>query len=420
MHIGKRIKKNREYMNIEYKELAKGIISHTHLINIEKGKFNTSNEILIALANKMNVPQNYLLKHKEENEELKEILLNLKENIDNLNLNEADNIIKSIQRDYSYINSIYQEAFFFLLLSYYHFKDKNIELSFNIFEKEFLPLINDSNIEDFTSEFRTVYYYMVSMDSYYKKEYYKSYKYLMKNLPLIQNNTLKAMINFNIALVLFKLNRNQSAIMYAKNALDLHLHENKWAKVCETYVLLGAIYVEENNFKNADRDLMKALEITDQYSLKYLKVKILHNLGIMFNKQNEIDKSLEYFNKSINLRREYKINPLLGYRALLEIFIEKNLLENFNKLFYEAKEYVENDMDKYHLKVLEAKMNLKQNQHEIYETYMKESIKYFYKHNLWKYLDIAEELGKYYQQLKKYKLSSHYFKIALEAIKNIK
>lgn len=57
MFISNRLKKLREAKNMDRHEMAKGIVSYSHLCNIEAGRFEPSKEILIAMARKLKVPE---------------------------------------------------------------------------------------------------------------------------------------------------------------------------------------------------------------------------------------------------------------------------------------------------------------------------------------------------------------------------
>ncbi|MFX0561471.1 helix-turn-helix domain-containing protein, partial [Tepidibacillus infernus] len=82
MHIGNRIKKLRESLGIKRKDFASGVISYSHLSNIEVGKNGASEEILIAIEKKLNVPKEYLTRYKDIDHDLETKLSSLKANLD--------------------------------------------------------------------------------------------------------------------------------------------------------------------------------------------------------------------------------------------------------------------------------------------------------------------------------------------------
>ncbi len=421
MHISNRLKKIRKLRKIERNDLAKGIVSYSHLSNIETGRFEPSSDILIALAQKLNVPSDYLVRTSEKDMSLEKLLLELKSSIDNLDLERAVEIISDIHSRVPYINSIYQETFFELLEGYYLYKKENYDNSFRIFEKNVLPHIVDSNIDTLPTEFKEVYYYLLAVKYYFSGDYDSSYLYFERQLLLVNSNFLKAIINYNLALVFMRLNKMNDAVIFAQNALDLHLHERQWYKAAETDNLLGIIYWEKYDLINAEKHLINALEMTNQYNFDVLKPNIFHNLGLVYKEENKINKSLEYFFRSLKLKKEAQSNNIQAtYRAILNILLVQNLLGKAKGFLEEAKQFSTVEEDKFQLKIVEARINYRLNEYDRFEAFMKESVNYFQLIGRWKVvLEIAEDLGDYYVSLRKYKLATKYFKIALIANKKL-
>ncbi|MGD9677587.1 MAG: helix-turn-helix domain-containing protein [Vulcanibacillus sp.] len=129
MHIGNRIKKIRESVGISRKEFARGIVSYSHLCNIEDGNYNASEDIMIAIAEKLNVSADYLIKYNTIDYNLENLLMYFKSELDQLNIKDAETILKTIRNDYPYITSISQETFLFLLESYYYLSIGEIDVA---------------------------------------------------------------------------------------------------------------------------------------------------------------------------------------------------------------------------------------------------------------------------------------------------
>lgn len=401
--------------------LAKGIVSYSHLSNIEAGRYEPSDEILVALAKRLKVPEEYLLKSKEKDNYLEEFLVLLKMNIDTTKLDKAEQVITAIEEQYKYINSTYQETFYFLLKSYYDYKNKNSSNSIKILETEVLPLLENINIESLPSDFKEIYYYMKGIKCFFEEDFHCSYLYFLKQLPLAKTNLSKAIANFNIGLTLFKMNNFHSANYYVEKSLDYYLHERLWHKTAGADNLLGVTYLKLNDYKNAEKHLLNALNISKQYGLTSLESYILHNLGLLYQKNQDLNRGLDFYSNSLNLKKELgqkDASVLMTYYAIIEIYIEMGLFDHATRILQESKEYLRGVENIQSLKVVEARLNLKLKQNEVFEGLMMESIEYFTNRNNWELVrDTAEELGDYYHSIKKYKLASKYFKNALSANK---
>lgn len=421
MNLANRLKKIRISRNFDRATLAKGILSYSHLSNIELGRFEPSEEMLVALAKRLKVEEDYLLKYKETDSQLDELLILLKSSIDTNDLNQTEIIVQNIKKNHSVIFSVYQETFFYILVSYYKYKNNSINDALKLFELEVLPLLENINIEGVPSDFREVYYYIQGVSCFFKGYYYNSYQNFLKQMILVKTNLLKATANYNVALTLYKLSNYHTAITYAIKALDLYLHERQWYKAADADNLLGVLYWENRDVVNAEKHFINAMEISNQYKLDELKSRILHNLGLLYEKKEDVTKSLEYFLLSLELKKKFgdKNSLISTYCSVLNIYIEKKTFDLANILLNDAKNMCDELDQQYHLKMVEAKLILKYQKFKEYELLMNEVIDYFINNLQWKQvIEPAEELGDYYYNNKKYKAASKLYKVALKANNN--
>lgn len=247
------------------------------------------------------------------------------------------------------------------------------------------------------------------------------YQYFLKQMPLVKTNLLKATANYNVALTLYRLNNNHTAVSYAKRALDMYLHERQWYKAADADNLLGVLYLENQDLTNAEKHFLNAIEISDQYKLDELKSRVLNNLGLISEKKGDITKSLEYFLMSLELKKKFnkKYSLLATYCSILDIYLEKKLFDITSAFLDEAKSIFDEIDQQHHLKIREAKISLQLQNNKVYELLMNEAIDYFVNNLLWKHvIKPAEELADYYYSNKKYKAASKLYKLALKANKN--
>lgn len=426
MDIGKRIAKIRKAKNMSQDTICKGVISRSHLSNIESGRYEPVDDILVILAEKLNVPKEYLVSYSTANDDLEKLLSSLKEKID-LDLIKAGDILENIYRNYPLINSLNQEAYFFLLECCYYLKKHDVERAKSILKLEFLPLIKDKNMINLPPYMQEKYYYIKGVIHYYKKDYLQSYKYYLQHLLLINDNVPKATIFFNIALVLLKLYDINNALSYVEEARTLYLNEQQWAKAADAYNLTGVLYWEQQEFDIAEEQLLKALNIASQHSLEDLEGKIYHNIGLNYRAKRNKEKALHYLLKSLDIKKKTKYSSIynypskhMSYRSILNIYIEEEMIQEAKQILEEAQVDCEDPLEANYLKVIEARMHLKMGQNEVYEVLFKEAIKVFQANGRWKHLIIfSKELGEYFSHIKKYKPASHYYKMSVEASKKL-
>ena len=409
MHIGKRIKKIRELNNIERKNIA--IISYSHLGNIESGQFKASEQVLIDLSEILNVPKDYLVRWQEYDIDLNLELTSLKNEIEE-NLDKAEQRIKEIKVNHSYIYSLYLEIYFFLLETYYLLKIGKYEHALSYYIKEVEPLIEIEKTPN--NSMKEIYYYVQGTLHYYQKDFYKSLKYYELLIPLVTKSKIKAAINYNIALCLTKIKSFEKAVQYAENSLNIYLVERMFNRVADADNLLGAIYWRLKELDKAKDHLNKSLALSEQYQYKDILAKNYHNMGLVYQEEGNLEESLKFFQKSLDLKSESE-SKIITYRSILEIYLEQNRLEIAKETLLQARKLKISTFEYNHLKIIEANLYLKQGDDKKYTKNMNEGIDYFLDNNHSEQLDgILEEYGDYLMSVNKNKAAAKYFKLALE------
>jgi transcriptional regulator with XRE-family HTH domain len=420
LNIGRRIAKIRKVNNIPQESVCKGVVSRSHLSNIESGRYEPAEDILHILSERLGVPKDYLLKSDDVDEELEQLLSSLKKQL-NADLAKAEDLLHQIKDKYPFIHSVYQEAYLFLLESCYYIKKRDSKTSKHILENEFLPLINENRIDTLPTQLREPYFYIRGVLSYYQKDYLQCYQYYLQQSQLIDTNLQKAAVYFNISLALWKLYDFNNAISYAHKARSLYFEEHQWYKAADAYNSLGILYWENLELNLAEEQLLKALDMAEQYHYDELKGRIYHNLGLVYDAKHDPNQSLQYFYKSLKLKRKIKHSSInMTYRSILNIYIDQNLMDEAKLMLEEAQTNCEEKLEANYLKVIEARLKLKSGHRDLYEALIKEAITFFNVNQEWKHLIMfTEELGDYYNQSRKYKLASHYYKISIKAYQKL-
>jgi HTH-type transcriptional regulator, quorum sensing regulator NprR len=423
VHIGRRIMKLRKNLGVSQTEFAKGIVSPSHLSNIESGRYIPAEDILKAISTKLSVPPDYLINHDKDDKILDSLLKKFHENLlHEFDIKSAEHIYNEIIKENTYIPSVHQEAYYLLCKCCYLVKRNEGELAKEIFDKEFEPLLNEVSIDAVPPSFRTLFLYYMGHASFSSFAYNDSYQYYSELLILVNNDSIKAYILYNISIVLYKMDNITEAIARAKQALNLFLHENMWYEIGDIYNLLSVLYLENNDFQKCKESLSKAQKLAETQEIPNLKEKIFHNFGLFYKKKKEYELSLKYFYHSLDIKRKNGSNKIsLTYRPIINIYIELGKIKKALQVLNEAKTYSDDEMDTYMYYLSEGRIYFKLGKYEKYEEAFKKAISYFYQKRLWRILKgLPEEIADYYLELRKYKEATKYLKLELEINNRVK
>ncbi|HEX7066481.1 MAG TPA: helix-turn-helix transcriptional regulator, partial [Bacillales bacterium] len=228
MHIGRRIAKLRRIQGFSQQELGKGIISGSYLSNLEAGKSAPSGKILRSLAERLDVPEDYLLDWDKKGKQLENKLTEYRQSIiSNLKLAKGNRTY--LKEEYPLIYSIEQEVYFYLCECNFLLKTNELEKALNCYEKEVSPYFHRVNIdESLSDQIKEVYYNFQGLRCFYQLQYSQSLNFYRKQLSFIDQNFLKAAVLYSISLLSIKLDHTQKGIDYGLEALDIYLKENQW------------------------------------------------------------------------------------------------------------------------------------------------------------------------------------------------
>lgn len=408
LHIGKRIKKMRELNNLERRKI--NAFSSSHLGNIENGHYNGSEDSLVNLSKELNLPRNYLTRWQDFDTELNDQLATLKDEIEE-DLEKAKKSIAFIKENYPYINSLYHEIFFFLLETYYLLKSGDYHQALNYYQREVEPLIE---VDKLSNSMIETYYYIQGTFKFYQKSYNESLKHYYLHIPLASNNKTKAATYYNIALCLSKIRNYEKAIYYSEKALSIHLAERSFDKAAEADNLLGSMYWRLKDLDKAKVHLKKSLALAEQYQLKRTMASNYHNIGLVNKDEENYAESLKYFQDSLSLKSDSE-STILTYRSIIELYLEQNQLDKVEETLFQLNELNPSALDNNHLRILEAKLYLKQGDENGFIKNMNAGIKYYLDNDHTTHLDdILEDYANYNYSKKKYKPAAKYYKLAIE------
>ncbi|MFZ3579189.1 hypothetical protein [Virgibacillus sp. DJP39] len=408
MIVAKRIKKLRTTLNIPRREFCKGIVSLSHLSNIESGRFVPSEDILISFANKAGMPKDYLVNPHKDQEKVATKIKELHVLLDD-DLSECVTEIEIFERSNPYIASYLLEIEFYLLKANSCIKSGKMELAYQVYSQNVEPLIDDSllehkNLRYLLKKFKGVF-------SYHRSNYGQAitdYKiFLKEDLDTLE----QAKVNFNIALCYDKKSDNYHAIRYIYKALDKYTQELDWDGVGKSYNFLGSLFEQIKNYCDAEIYYKKALKLSNEMELISLKCKVLHNLGELSKNRNDYEQAILLFNQAIKIKKNYNhTNLSITYCSLIDSFILMNRFQEAKLYLYEALKHTNSQLSKVRLNTLKEKMAYKNEQGSSYEPSLKGAMDYFEFNNPLLYSKYVKELGNYYMEQRKYKLAANCFK----------
>lgn len=419
MHLHKRFHKIRTLRQISRQDLAKGIVSYSHLCNFESGRHKLSDDIIKALAERLDVSTEYFLNHNIKSRLLNELLSKLEYFLKNNSHNEAETIINNIDTSFPYINSIFQEICFYLLKSYFLFKNQKVSEAINLVTNEIIYLVEEKDLKYFNDPyFVEVYHYILAITHLHKKEYVKSYDTFLKYLNCTSNNLSKADAYYNLSVSSYRMDHLSNAISLAKEALAVYLNELAWEKIFSTHNLLGSLYLEDGQLDISENHLIKALDIAKKIDINDLLEKIYHNLGLLYKALNDYDKAIEYFYMSLDLKKQSSNNLSITYYAIISVYIKKLDIKKAEDILSEAQFICTSESDHYFFKELTALIHFHKGEQNVYETCMEEAFDYFYKvKNKKEVCYICNNLGEYYKGLRKYKKACYFYQSAFDILK---
>ncbi len=324
MHIGKRLLYLRKKNSLSLEQAAQGIVSSTHLSNIENGRFQPSDEILQLLAKKYNVPEKYLLAYDKKDPQidqpLKEVLFFLITD----KTAEAETRLKKV-REKGFIPHLEQELEYNILHTCMLVK-KNLPYEE---ELEKLNLLVNGDELEYPSYVHQCYAYLMEQISFRQGDFEKCYHYIQIFLKYNLPPSVYATIQFHLLIILFHLRKRILAVKQAEKGLKIFFQNHQWKFVTETYNILLAIYWTEEDYETALNYGKKALELAETFKFEDTKSRVYHNLGITYKSLKMYETAEEMLAKSIELHRKANQFPRNSLWSILDMFAEIDDKEKF-------------------------------------------------------------------------------------------
>lgn len=413
MHIGRRIKYVRQLRGLSQSELSVGVVSSTHLSNIESGKYVPSQDILVLFADKLEVDKDYLCEYEKHDQAFIDQVIELKDAVIRGDGPRVENLIHHLEsQEDKVVQGMYSELLYTLIKGA-HFMKKgchseqliSIQLLVSLYIKEGEKL-DDPVLLAFYDYYYGLYHFQHNHIQQSLKHYYRLVAHTQDELE-------KGLFFYNISL-LHKQNREYyKAIEVAKECLDVFQHKLEWNQLGETYNIIGVIHWDMNECETAMEYLLKGEKIVSMTNNEKLKSRIQHNCGLINKQLGDYEAAIYYFRKSI----ETKVangdmhNIVLPYRSLIGSLIDRGKIDEAKIVLDHARQHCQTKQDQHYLKELEAFIFEKEGRFKEFESGMNDLIQELEESAChYKLKGLYERLGDYYYKNRKYKLAAYYMK----------
>lgn len=138
-----------------------------------------------------------------------------------------------------------------------------------------------------------------------------------------------------------KYNSLKIGLQLADKRMEIARDMEDYYYIADTRHLYGNMYLVSGLYNNAEENYNRALHLFDSLGKDENKASILHNLGLLYHRQQDTLKSIEYYEKSIGLRKESLNNRRVGdeLTTMGEVYLSYGDYDNSLKYLLEALDY---------------------------------------------------------------------------------
>ncbi|WP_249260770.1 tetratricopeptide repeat protein [Virgibacillus pantothenticus] len=311
-----------------------------------------------------------------------------------------------------YIASTFYETKYYILRTCFLLRKGLIEEAKSTYENEYLPMIKNCSVP---KEVLTYEYYYLGGRNLLDENPLESLRYYKIVLNNTDSPSFKGIINYNIGLSYFKVNKLEESLTYIKKASESYLLENKQKELADTFNLMGTVYIKKEELSVASKYLELGLKIAQQYEYTSVKSRILHNLAIINKRNEELSSAINLLEKSLSLKVDIN-NIIITAIELIEVLIIKKEVRKaqhyINKIEQDINKLSPINFHKFLL--IRGKVYLKTGNLEQYIKDYDAALDFFLEKEIWKYIKLyTEEYGDTLFKYRKYKKASEVYKLTL-------
>lgn len=417
MKIGDRLRFFRIQQNKTQDELASGVISISYLSKIENNQSLPSLEVVDRLCERLGI--RFL---DEEEPMLLDELKDWYKLIISGEKEELNNLYPEIKDQMDRAKDSTTLVYFMLFEVRYFLQVRRLDEARKSLEK--IHEIADI----FTEELNYYLFKFAGLSNYIHEKYNDAYDCYKKAESIMLRTVLEkweeADLYYSLGLTTSQLWKSTLCINYTNQALAIYQAHYNYKRSAECQILLGISYRRSDELSKAEDSYLLADKIANTLNNSNLKGFIHHNLGYLYSMQGKSDGAIKHYEKSILFHEEVNYKQTFPtIHSIISEHYKKGDYKNGLDWVRKGLKNLENSDNEciefyYHFKTYQYLMTT----HTIeFEEFLKgKVIPYFTEQNKSLFVaDYSEILAKYYEKTFKYKLSSQYLKISIQALKKI-
>jgi HTH-type transcriptional regulator, quorum sensing regulator NprR len=411
MSIGRIIYYHRKKQNKTQEQLCQGICSTTHLSKIENSSKEGNLETLELLCKRLGIS---IEEETKKTQFLKRQLAQFYEAIERLHRDHAQRLYQELVKHKDFLQCTEMVYLYELyMLRYLLFTNNIAEFEYVSFELK-KNMTKFSTFERFLWEFFQGIYYgrkqqyvkaIGILDSIedkadlFSEKVTDYYYYKAANHGLLKHFTL--------------------SLHYSHKALRIFQNTGNILRILHVKIGLSANLIYINDLERAEIMLETALNDAEMLKDNDTKISALHNFGLLYNKKGKLHESLEFFIKSLNLKKKHTIGYYSTLSEVVQVLLDLeendravNLLQDILKDFKEQKSstYVE---------LMVLYLDAIKDDNRLINYLIDYGLPMMIKDNLYKAVSYSERLAEFFKEKGDLASSNKYFQLSNELLRKL-
>ena len=218
---------------------------------------------------------------------------------------------------------------------------------------------------------------------YQRKNYVEAIKKFREAYQIaadIDDTFLKIRSLNNLALNLSKVGEVDSALYFAKSALDMNQKEGLMYYTSFTHRVIGDIFLAKNELDTVIKTYEHALTVASHHRLRTYEASVFHRLGKAYFLAGDTKKSLEYLEKGLKISEQngFQEELVSTYQVLASVYHSTGNISKayeYHRAFAELKDRMEEEIDEDRMSLLQAMFEVEKSDAEINYLKIENSLK---------------------------------------------
>ncbi|TYS89187.1 helix-turn-helix transcriptional regulator [Rossellomorea aquimaris] len=411
MSIGRIIYYHRKKQNKTQEQLCKGICSTTHLSKIENSSKEGNLETLELLCKRLGVS---IEEETAKTLYLKKQLAQFYEAIERLHRDHAERLYHELEKHRDYIQCTEMVYLYELyMLRYLLFTNNPTE-----YEQASLGLKKNmskfSSFEKYLWEFFQGIYYgqkqqyskaIIIFDKIegkadlYSEKVTDYYYYKAANHGLLKHFTL--------------------SLHYSHKALRIFQNTGNILRILHVKIGLSANLIYINDLERAEVLLHTALNDAEMLKDDETKITALHNFGLLNKKKGRLQESLEYFSKSLTLKKKQTISYYGTLVELVQVLMELKENERAINLLQEHLRDIKDQQSSKYVELMVLYLDAIKDDKRLSDFLIDRGLPMMKQYDLYKAATFSERLAVYFKEKGDLISSNQYLHLSNELLKKL-